>query len=131
LKWAGDDAGHDDELAAALRRALKPRRIATVTHAFRRRRAWLPGGLGILGLGMDEWLTAARDRLASAAGEDPTSLELSQAEVDELLELARIAAHESGERINAPLLCYLVGLVQARGNGELADLVDAAVGKPA
>jgi hypothetical protein len=50
--------------------------------------------------------------------------------VDELLELARIAAHESGERINAPLLCYLVGLVHARRDGELADLVDAAVGKP-
>ena len=79
---------------------------------------------------MDEWLSEARDRLAAAAGEDPASLELSQEEVDELLELARIAAHESGERINAPLLCYLVGLVHARGGGELADLVDAVVGKP-
>jgi hypothetical protein len=80
---------------------------------------------------MDEWLTAARDRLAAAAGEDPTSLDLSQEQVDELLELARIAAHESGERINAPLLCYLVGLVHARRGGDLADLVDAAIGKPA
>jgi hypothetical protein len=68
---------------------------------------------------MDEWLSEARDRLAAAAGEDPAGLEL-----------ARIAAHESGERINAPLLCYLVGLVHARRDGELADLVDAAVGKP-
>jgi len=80
---------------------------------------------------MDEWLTAARERLAAAAGEDPTSLDLSQEQVDELLELARIAAHESGERINAPLLCYLVGLVHARRGGDLADLVDAAIGKPA
>jgi Domain of unknown function (DUF6457) len=81
-------------------------------------------------LAMDKWLSDARDRLAAAAGEDPAALELSQEEVDELLELARIAAHESGERINAPLLCYLVGLVHARSGGELADLVDAAMGKP-
>ena len=80
---------------------------------------------------MDDWLRAARDRLAEAANQDPAALDLSQEETDELLELARIAAHESGERINAPLLCYLVGLVHARGGGELGDLVDAAVGKPA
>jgi hypothetical protein len=82
-------------------------------------------------LAMDEWLSDARDRLAAACGADPADLELSQEEVDELLELARIAAHESGERINAPLLCYLVGLVRGRRGGELADLVDAAVAKPA
>ena len=78
---------------------------------------------------MDEWLTAARDRLAEAAGETPESLALTQAEIDELLELARIAAHESGERINAPLLCYLVGLARGRTGADLAGLVDATVGK--
>jgi uncharacterized protein DUF6457 len=78
---------------------------------------------------VDDWLKAARDRLAAAGGEDPSALDLSQEQIDELLELARVAAHESGERINAPLLCYLVGLVHARGGGELADLVDAAIGK--
>ena len=57
------------------------------------------------------------------------ALDLAQDDVDELLELARIAAHESGERINAPLLCYLVGVVYGRRGGELAALVDAAVGK--
>jgi hypothetical protein len=80
---------------------------------------------------VDDWLRQARDRLAEAAGEDPASLDLSQEEIDELLELARVAAHESGERINAPLLCYLVGLVHARRGGELADLVDAAIAKSA
>jgi Domain of unknown function (DUF6457) len=80
---------------------------------------------------MDDWLTAARDRIAGAATLEPASLDLSQDEVDEILELARVAAHESGERINAPLLCYLVGLAQARSEADLADLVDAAVGKPA
>jgi hypothetical protein len=80
---------------------------------------------------VDEWLTAARDRVAAAAGLDSSSLDLTQEEVDEILELARVAAHESGERINAPLLCYLVGLAQAQRGGDLADLVDAAVAKPA
>ena len=79
---------------------------------------------------MDDWLTQARDRLAQAAGEDPSTLDLSQADIDELLELARIAAHESGERINAPLLCYLVGLAHARSGAELGALVDETVGKP-
>jgi uncharacterized protein DUF6457 len=78
---------------------------------------------------VDDWLTQARDRLAQAAGEAPSTLDLSQADIDELLELARIAAHESGERINAPLLCYLVGVAQARSGVELATLVDATVGK--
>lgn len=78
---------------------------------------------------MDDWLSAARDRLAAAAGEEPSALALSQAEIDELLELARIAAHDSGERINAPLLCYLVGLARGRTGGDLTALVDATVGK--
>lgn len=69
--------------------------------------------------------------MAAAVGDDPSGYELSAEEVDELLELARIAAHESGERINAPLLCYLVGLAQGRHGAALADLIDAAVGKPA
>jgi len=80
---------------------------------------------------VDDWLSAARDRLADAAGEPREALGLTQAEIDTLLELARIAAHESGERVNAPLLCYLAGLARGRTGAELDDLVDAAVGKPA
>jgi hypothetical protein len=79
---------------------------------------------------VDEWLSAAVGRLAQATEEDSSALALSQAEVDELLELARIAAHESGERTNAPLLCYLVGLAHGRRGGDLAEIVDAVVGKP-
>jgi hypothetical protein len=74
---------------------------------------------------VDEWLTAARDRVAKASG-DAEDLTLSQSEIDELLELARIAAHDSGERINAPLLCYLVGVAHGRTGADLSDLVDAA-----
>jgi hypothetical protein len=78
---------------------------------------------------VDDWLSDARDRLAEASGESPESLGLSQAEIDELLELARVAAHDSGERINAPLLCYLVGLARGRTGADLSALVDATVGK--
>jgi hypothetical protein len=78
---------------------------------------------------VDEWLREARDRLAEASGESPESFELSEAEVDDLLELARVAAHDSGERINAPLLCYLVGLARGRAGSDLSALVDATVGK--
>ena len=62
---------------------------------------------------MDDWLTQARDELADAAGLPRETLELDDDAVRTLLDLARIAAHESGERTNAPLLCYLVGRAQA------------------
>jgi Domain of unknown function (DUF6457) len=77
---------------------------------------------------MDGWLEEARGKLAEAVGEEHAAYDLTRAEMDELLELARIAAHESGERTNAPLICYLVGLAHGRHGGELADLVDATVG---
>jgi hypothetical protein len=72
---------------------------------------------------MDAWLTDARNRVAAAAGVSPSELELSDDEVRELLDLARIAAHDSGDRTNAPLLCYLVG--RAQGGADLETLADA------
>ena len=66
---------------------------------------------------MDEWLQAARDKIAP-------ELELSAADTRTLLDLARVAAHDSGERTNAPLLCYLVGVAVGRG-AELAEVADA------
>ena len=76
---------------------------------------------------MHEWLEQARANLAGAVESSPDDFELMPADVDVLLELARIAAHESGERTNAPLVCYLVGLAQGRHGGELSALVDATV----
>ena len=72
---------------------------------------------------MDAWLRDARDALAEAAGIPIERLELDDEETRTLLDLARIAAHDSGERTNAPLLCYLVGL--ARRGAELDELADA------
>jgi Domain of unknown function (DUF6457) len=72
---------------------------------------------------MDAWLTEARDVLADAAGVPRERLELSDGDVSTLLDLARIAAHTSGDRTNAPLLCYLVG--RAQRNTDLGALADA------
>jgi hypothetical protein len=73
---------------------------------------------------VDDWLTSARDAVAAAAGISPDQLTLDEAEARELLDVARIAAHTSGDRTNAPLLSYLVGLAVANG-GDLEAVVSA------
>jgi Domain of unknown function (DUF6457) len=73
---------------------------------------------------MDAWLIDARDAVAAAAGVSPEELELSDEDAAKLLELARVAAHESSERTNAPLLCYLVGRAVQSG-ADLDSLADA------
>ena len=73
---------------------------------------------------MDAWLSQARDALADAAAVPRETLELDAEAVQTLLDLARVAAHESGERTNAPLLCYLLGVAVGRG-AELGELADA------
>ena len=72
---------------------------------------------------MDAWLGNARDALAAEANLAPEQLALTDADAATLLDLARIAAHESGERTNAPLLCYLVG--RAQGEVGLESLAGA------
>ncbi len=61
---------------------------------------------------MNEWLTRQADALGVGG--------LTDAEQTTLLDLARIAAHESGDRTNAPLLCYLLG----RAGGEIDTLAE-------
>ena len=74
---------------------------------------------------VDAWLQSARDGIASAAGVPAAELDLTPAQARTLLDLARIAAHDSGERTNAPLLCYLLGLAAGRGNVGLDADADA------
>lgn len=75
---------------------------------------------------MHPWLTEASARLADAAGVDPAEFTLDQTAVDGLLDLARIAAHDSGDRTNAPLLTYLVGVAHGRSGHSLETLLAAA-----
>jgi len=77
---------------------------------------------------VDAWLQSARDAIASAAGVPAAELDLAPDEVRTLLDLARVAAHDSGERTNAPLVCYLIGLAAGRGNAGL-DPIAAAVAR--
>lgn len=78
-----------------------------------------------------EWLEKVSAQVASAAGASPASLAVSESEARALLEIARIAAHTSGARTNAPLLCYVLGLTGARGAAldELVGVVSEAAGE--
>ena len=76
---------------------------------------------------MDAWLSQARDSIARAARLSPAELEIGDDDAGTLLDLARIAAHESGERTNAPLLCYLVG--RAEGAASLDELAETVRGQ--
>jgi hypothetical protein len=67
---------------------------------------------------MDTWLQNAADTLGGA--------EISEADANTLLEIAAVAAHESGARTNAPLLCYLVGRLQ--GDRSLDEILEAVRG---
>jgi hypothetical protein len=70
---------------------------------------------------VNEWLTRRADALAERTGVDRGSLELAPDEIERLLDLAGLAAHESGARTNAPLLCYMLGRARA-GAGSLDEL---------
>ena len=75
------------------------------------------------------WLEEAQQRLERELP-DSGDLSLSPADIEALLELARDAAHESGERTNAPLVAYLVGLARARStDAQLRDVIDLALGR--
>jgi hypothetical protein len=75
---------------------------------------------------MHEWLAEARDRIAAETGQDPATLELRPEHAAAILEVARIAAHESGERTNAPLVCFLAGLAAGRSETDPEDVLEAA-----
>lgn len=63
---------------------------------------------------MNEWLA----RVAAELGCDER---LDEEEMDALLAIARIAAHTSDDRRNAPLLTYLIG--RSRGDRPLGDIL--------
>jgi hypothetical protein len=78
---------------------------------------------------MYDWLETAADRLAHGVGDDPGDYWFDEREIERILDLAGVAAHEGGHKTNAPLLCYLVGLAQARHPElDLRQVVVAAIG---
>jgi Domain of unknown function (DUF6457) len=74
---------------------------------------------------VNQWLSRRADALAAAAAVERSGLELDDDRIEVLLDLAGYAAHDSGARTNAPLLCYLLGRAEAGGAGfdELAEAV--------
>lgn len=79
---------------------------------------------------MMDWLdemTAALDAVGGA-GVPPKLPKLEEDERALILELARVASHSSGERTNAPLLCFLLGVAVAHG-ADLEELADAVRGR--
>jgi hypothetical protein len=64
---------------------------------------------------VNEWL----QRVAREIGCEEA---LSEEDADALLKIARIAAHTSDDRRNAPLLTYLIG--RARDDRPLAEILD-------
>jgi Domain of unknown function (DUF6457) len=72
---------------------------------------------------VNQWLAERADALAAAAGVPRDELELDGEQIELLLDLAGFAAHDSGARTNAPLLCYLLG--RARSGASLDELAEA------
>jgi hypothetical protein len=64
-----------------------------------------------------DWLHRVTSSLAERAGIDASALTLTAQDRAEILDLARIASHTSGDRTNAPLLCYVLGLLTGAGVG--------------
>jgi hypothetical protein len=62
-----------------------------------------------------DWITEITLQLASATNLDPADLMVDVIAKETLLDLAGVAAHTSGERTNAPLLCHVIGRAIARG----------------
>jgi hypothetical protein len=63
---------------------------------------------------VNEWL----ERVAAELG---VAEDLSEEDVEALLKIARIAAHTSDDRRNAPLLTYLIG--RSRGDRSLVEIL--------
>jgi hypothetical protein len=76
------------------------------------------------------WMSEMTSRIAASTGIDASVLRIDAADSEELLRLAGVAAHTSGDRTNAPLLCHVLGRAVALGAplDSLARVVDDAAG---
>ena len=62
-----------------------------------------------------KWLEEMTSRLSELTGLEPHLITPSEEQSKTLLDVARVASHSSGDRINAPLLCYAIGVAVGRG----------------
>ena len=76
------------------------------------------------------WISDITTRITTATGIDAGMLSIEADDAEELLRLAGVAAHTSGDRTNAPLLCHVLGRAVALGAPleVLARVVDDATG---
>jgi hypothetical protein len=63
---------------------------------------------------MYEWLQTRLTRLSEGVDDDPALYRLEDLDIDRLLDMAGIAAHEGGHKTNAPILSYYIGVAHAR-----------------
>jgi hypothetical protein len=78
-----------------------------------------------------DWLTEVTLEIARATGLEPADLLVDEIAAQTLLDLAGTAAHATGERTNAPLLCHVLGRAVALGASldDCAGVVRAAAGE--
>src|SRR6185295_12280618 len=74
------------------------------------------------------WISELSLRLADATGLDADALAVSDDDAQTLLRLAAVAAHDTGDRTNAPILCHVLGRAVALGAplDALARVVEGA-----
>jgi hypothetical protein len=60
-----------------------------------------------------------------------SELSLTREEIDTLLQLAAFAGHDSGAKLNAPLLCFLVGRATDASGLSVAELAGLVRTTPA
>lgn len=76
-----------------------------------------------------QWINDLTNQIAKEHSLDLQSISVSESEAEVLLDLAGLAAHSSGARTNAPLLCHVLGRARSQGVSlkALSETVRAAV----
>lgn len=77
---------------------------------------------------MSDWLKAATEALGESSG---APLALKKSDVEVILDVAAYAARTSGVRLNAPLVCYLLGRTEAMSGASLDELAEVVRAVPA
>jgi hypothetical protein len=76
---------------------------------------------------MSDWLKAATAALEESSGAPVT---LNKGDVEVILDVAAYAARTSGVRLNAPLVCYLLGRTEAASGASLEHLAEVVRAVP-